>query len=606
MLQYGLRCITTIFLLVYSLLAPAAPFQFSNFYFFGDSLTATMFRKTDGAVWAELLSQRYGVHFNPDYGKNNWAFIGSSTIGVIVQVEAQILFSNGRLDNRALYSVWAGPNDFLGCKDATDPKQCFLDQIPLSITNLNTAANMLVGAGARYIVIPNMVDFSKTPGYANEPNKDSLSEGISLFNYRLSQQLNSSGHNIIQVDMRSMLDAVIANPTRYGFTNVKDSCTYTEGMSAVIRTRGSCEGFLFWDSLHPAAAGHEMMMYTVASYLEGPVYAATLGEAPFGTLNAWHTALGSQLSELKTGKINLRVGHFRPFANINSAKNREDGRSFDTGSDPDPITEPLGFKSNATNFMVGADYRLNERVLLGMAIGRSSNEVKFARNAGGVNVTTSFVSAFGGYQFSRGYIQAMLTGGVLNFNDFTRRIRLRKTLEVWDTATGSVQGLQIGAKMETGFRIYEKNGFQTGPIANVGAQMVRVNAFAEQGATQGLNLQYAMQTTKSLTTGLGWQLSHSMRMGSVAVRPYLQATYNREWLRADREMGASAASLNARPYYVPVPNVTGFNGRNWGLVDVGISTQLRDGLTLSFAYQTAVGLKRGAAQMMMANLEMPI
>jgi outer membrane lipase/esterase len=599
MLKFISRSFVTAFLLVFTSIATAASPQFSNFYFFGDSLTDTgnlgRFVNSGGFMWGELLTQRYGGNSLPSsLGGNNWAVAGATTTDTNTQIANYLARVNGRADSRALYSVWAGPNDFLAC--AGDPTCAAL--VPfIGSANIVAGIKALSGAGAKYIVATNMADLSRIPLNAGltADQRAGLQTAINGFNFLLAQQINASGVNVIQVDINSVLSAVITNPTQFG---LNDSTTTCGG------TAQQCVNALFLpDGLHPSAAGQELVYYTIASYLDGATYASILAEAPFEVMNTHFTVLGNELADLRIGNRWLKVGHVRPFANVGYATDREFGGPIDltTGN-----SDTSGFKGRNTNFTVGADYRFNDRILVGVAMGRSNNELTFGRNGGQVSIAETFFSAFGGYQFDRGYVQGIVSLGMLKYNNFARNVRLRQTVNVFNNTTGDANGTQFGGKLEGGYRLFERAGFQTGPIATVGFQSIQVNAFGEMGAAPGLNLQYASQKNTSLVTGLGWQFSHTARVGSVDIKPYGRFSYNREWLRKDREVGIGAVSIGGKAGFVPVPNVADLNGRSWGLVEVGISGQFNRGVTVGVSYQTTVARKYGQANAVILSVSIPI
>ncbi|HKW81826.1 MAG TPA: SGNH/GDSL hydrolase family protein, partial [Casimicrobiaceae bacterium] len=167
--------------------------QFSNFYFFGDSLSDAgsfipvlppgtgKFTTNPGPIWAEVLAQRYGSTATPaNQGGNDFAE-GGARVSMLpgvpatpptgtatpVTVQVQNFLGRGAVDPRALYSVWAGGNDLffqLGLAQAGLITPADVQ------TNLVTAATQVVqqvgvlhAAGARYIMVFNLPDVGQTP-----------------------------------------------------------------------------------------------------------------------------------------------------------------------------------------------------------------------------------------------------------------------------------------------------------------------------------------------------------------------------------------------------------------------------------------------------------
>ncbi len=57
----------------------------------------------------------------------------------------------------------------------------------------------------------------------------------------------------------ALLDTIVANPASYGFTNVTQPCLTGEVNYAGGTPCADPNQYLFWDELHPTAAGHEIL-----------------------------------------------------------------------------------------------------------------------------------------------------------------------------------------------------------------------------------------------------------------------------------------------------------------------------------------------------------
>src|SRR5262249_25679365 len=115
--------------------APAAA-QFSNLYFFGDSLNDAgsfkpvlppgtgLFTTNPGPIWVTPFGQRYGVNVTPaNQGGTDYAEGGARVTqlpgvpatpptGTATPVAQQVQnFLKGPVDPNALYTVWVGGND---------------------------------------------------------------------------------------------------------------------------------------------------------------------------------------------------------------------------------------------------------------------------------------------------------------------------------------------------------------------------------------------------------------------------------------------------------------------------------------------------------------
>jgi Ca2+-binding RTX toxin-like protein len=236
-----------------------------------------MGRASNYPVWIEYLAERLSLTSTTE---NNYAVMGAGTgtdnfndglfgqeyPGLWDQIEQfaeDINYPDETADPNALYTVWAGPNDMFLIED---PAQAPL-VIQQAVENLGTAIVSLYGMGARHILVPNMVDLGATPMglYSENPSAyTALSIG---FNAGLSQTLgfleNTFGIQVIQVDMFSEFEEVIADASSYGFTNTTDPCMVD------LTVVGDPEQYVFWDAVHPTTRAHAVLADIVFDTLIG-------------------------------------------------------------------------------------------------------------------------------------------------------------------------------------------------------------------------------------------------------------------------------------------------------------------------------------------------
>ncbi|MBW4565305.1 MAG: SGNH/GDSL hydrolase family protein [Mojavia pulchra JT2-VF2] len=228
-------------------------------------------RFSNGSVWVDYLASDLGLTFNP---KNNFAFGGATTgfenLGVpsLPGLQQQInsfVVGNQTADPNALYIIWAGTNDYLSY---------FFDSIPnptKTIENLSAAVTSLAADGAKDIMVVNLPDLGKMP-VANFDSQSSnffntlSSTHNSSLNTTLkflSQQL-SPDINIIELNVNSLFDKIIADPEEFGFTNAINSCLGRD-LSVVpidvptLPVLCNPDKFLFWDEIHPTTATHKLI-----------------------------------------------------------------------------------------------------------------------------------------------------------------------------------------------------------------------------------------------------------------------------------------------------------------------------------------------------------
>ncbi len=287
--------------------------NYDEIYVFGDSFsdTGNVFnftsgvippnpyfngRFSNGPVWVEYLASELKLTFNPN---TNFAFGGATTgfdnigLPILPGLQQQInsfTTANRSANPNALYVVWAGVNDYL---------DSFLGNIPNptnSVANLSAAVTSLAAVGAEDIMVVNLPDLGKFPVTGGDSRtSNALSTLTSAHNSNLvasldflSQQV-SPDINIIPVDVNYLFNQAIANPNKFGFTNVTDSCI---GDSPIVPIDISpqpvvCipDKFLFWDEVHPTTATHQLigeLAFSALSKASVPESSVVLGVLTFG------------------------------------------------------------------------------------------------------------------------------------------------------------------------------------------------------------------------------------------------------------------------------------------------------------------------------------
>ncbi|MEH2353622.1 SGNH/GDSL hydrolase family protein [Nostoc sp.] len=292
------QILTTGFLLL-SLIFPLKVLakDYDNIYVFGDSFsdTGNVFNATNGIIppsptysngrfsngpiWVNYLASDLGLTLNL---KNNFAFGGATTgtenIGLPslpgLQQQINSFVSAQTADPNALYIIWAGTNDYLSYFFGGDPNPTN------TVGNLSAALTSLVANGARDIMVVNLPDLGKLPFANFDSQRSNLFKTFSSTHNSslnttlksLRQQLNPD-INIIELNVNSLFDRVIAAPKEFGFTNATNSCI-SKDLSVVAidvptqQVLCNPEEFLFWDDVHPTTTTHRLIGELAFSALE--------------------------------------------------------------------------------------------------------------------------------------------------------------------------------------------------------------------------------------------------------------------------------------------------------------------------------------------------
>jgi phospholipase/lecithinase/hemolysin len=171
-------------------------------------------------------------------------------------------------DPNALYTIWIGSNDLLDILTGALPSQYAAD-IAAAVTNTDIAIGTLAAEGAKNFLLVTVPDLGKTPeaiaaGAAAQAGASALAAGFNGGLVSSADALASADNlSLSIVDTYSLLDDIVASPASNGFTNVTSPCltgavNYVGG-TACAATEAEQNKYLFWDNLHPTAAGHAIV-----------------------------------------------------------------------------------------------------------------------------------------------------------------------------------------------------------------------------------------------------------------------------------------------------------------------------------------------------------
>ena len=177
----------------------------------------------------------------------------------------------------ALFWMWGGPNDvFLALARA---QALGLNPVDTALFvggyAANAAANVdsrirdLADLGATRFLVLNMPNLGATP-FADGAGLESELEALSLgFNALLDgfvDSLRANGLDIIEFDSFAALETLIASGA---FSNTTEPC-FDGTASSIPTILGGCQGYLFFDGVHPTTAVHQILAQQLLSAIPEP------------------------------------------------------------------------------------------------------------------------------------------------------------------------------------------------------------------------------------------------------------------------------------------------------------------------------------------------
>ena len=139
-----------------------------------------------------------------------------------------------------------------------------------SLTNHLKIITNLYDMGVRTLIMPNAVDIMKIPQFDNSPLDDKafIRQRIVDFNAAFATLLSNTvaslpGLKILEPDVFTLLDNVLAQPASYGLTNALQNGQSVSALDDNTLTDKSLNGpgtnYIFWDQVDPTAKFHAIL-----------------------------------------------------------------------------------------------------------------------------------------------------------------------------------------------------------------------------------------------------------------------------------------------------------------------------------------------------------
>lgn len=231
-----------------ALAGPIDP-PWSDLIVFGDSLSDAGNLggvATNGTTWAGQLGATPAL-----LGGTNFAFLGATAVsngGSPDFTEQRALFAGSglTLGTNPLVVAWFGGNDLLNALDAS--------AIGNAVSQIAAGVTALASTGLTRFVLPGLPDLGLIPRNIGDPVASATATFASnAFNAALQgfiSTANTSGLDVTYLDVNGIFAEILSDPASFGFTNVDGTCE---------RGLISCDGYVFWDDIHPTARTHAVL-----------------------------------------------------------------------------------------------------------------------------------------------------------------------------------------------------------------------------------------------------------------------------------------------------------------------------------------------------------
>jgi outer membrane lipase/esterase len=621
--------------------AASAQSQYSSLTVFGDSLSANgaigalssafvpaapyyQGRYSNGPVYAEYLNSLLKIpgSFNdyaiggaytgklnetlgavPVSGTNISATLSSlanANNGILpfaydTSVQGQInrwIAAGGTANSSAMFVMWGGANDFLNMAgvvaaqpslSTTQVQTIVGQQVTASVTNMVTNMTLLAKAGAKNFIVPVLPNLGVTPSLNFSASSAQLgtlaaaSYNIALANAMAGLQ-SSLGVKVFLVDTYSIVNDVVANPSKYGLTNVTTACV---GTTSVCSNPSSN---LFWDSVHPTAGVHMILAEAVTATVNAPLVIGAQGKMADIAVQSIFDGVSSRINALQQGASGFTLnapggasGHIDSSKPISAYVTGD----FGVGSRNDQVGE-TGFHYTNGGVQAGAEYRADQNLAFGVQANFNSTGATLKDGMGSDDLRSyglaGYIAMFGPHWYGS-------LAGFWAYQDWDKLDR--NTNVVGQVANGTSSGSSAGGKAEGGY-MFSNGGWTYGPVANIRYANVIINGYTEQGAV-GLNESFDNQTYHSLIGELGGEIATELNSDGTIWRPSLHAGWNHQFTPSARDVWSRLASLPQVGIDTSLPS----GAKDWARIGAGLSAQASKTVSVAAEVDGSVGRSDG-------------
>ncbi|WP_131781006.1 GDSL family lysophospholipase PlaA [Legionella gresilensis] len=244
-------------------------------------------RFTNGPVWIEQLTNSYFPNQVKshllDYAFGGAAISDNTDDDDILytlnrEIKTYLIGNDNKASGQSLFVIWIGGNNYLALpEDEVEANRIVVNGITQGIERL-------VKAGAQHILLLNLPDLGKGPA-ARQLNAE---EKLTRLSKRHNELLGGSLKELkikyphvqfLYFDTDRAVNKLLDSPAEYGFTNTLDTCydvlidevskkstLLMAAKAAKIDT--TCEGYLFFDPVHPTTVAHRLIADEVRAMLD--------------------------------------------------------------------------------------------------------------------------------------------------------------------------------------------------------------------------------------------------------------------------------------------------------------------------------------------------
>lgn len=527
-------------------------------------------RYSNGPVWVELLfpnlRQVGTVTGNTDYAYGGARTDNQANPPSLPNQLALFRSQGGTFSSSDVVTVLGGANNILqgipAAAASPATAQVTIGGIATAAaTDIGNLVRSIAGLGAGTVLVSNLPNIGATPSLNTSPAAALGTFASDTFNSALLTQLQGAAaanptRNIILMDLARAEAYVRANASRFGFTNVTQSCLNTTTGAAC----STPDSHFYWDTVHPTAAGHRLVAAIATDYLYYGRLAAPTATQAETTLEHRRRSTESAFDRLWTAA----PGDERSTrANLSVEYGRADSDARGDVPDANADTAALRF---------AADGVMSSGRRAGVQIAYSRSNV----DAGPLTYDVVGFSGdiYAGWRGERWFVDLVAGGGLDEYRDIQRQTSLAGVRH-----TGHTDGYNFGAAARVGM-LYRTGSGVLSPRIGLDAVTASVDGYKEEGplARQDLAERQVDAVAAQVSVRYDTRVTDTVDFyGEVGYRGYL--AYSGD------DVAAGLVENPAQRLRTSVDEPDG----NTGIVNAGLSGRINDSWSVGASYRGRFG-----------------
>ncbi len=449
-------------------------------------------RFTNDQVWAEYLSgsmQGWFTATSYTSGNLNLAWGGArsdsaaNTNGPIPGTPSQIGYfqaHGGTFGANDVASLWIGANDIfqglpIAASNPSTASTYMTGVASAAATNAVNQTAQLATLGAKTILVMNLPDLGNTPQFSADPTTASIATySNTVFNTALDTGLktvaaSATGSNIIEVDIKSAFNAIIANPAAFGFTNVTQTCI--SQAACVTGSNDVKAKYLFWDGVHPTSGGHRIVAALTAQYLYTPTLTSGVGMLADEAYNTRRSTANDMAGLLHTA--DGKGGYFIQV--VGGTAKRDTSVSMQSGiGAASTSSSQKAYDYSLAGVRAGAVQPMGEHTTIGFGVTAQTGDAQGFM----VKAKPTDISLDVGLDWRNGpaFVTASLGGGFGQFSQYERSTLVTAFNEV----SSPIDVSSYSASLQAGLD-HNMGNWTFTPVARLSYAGGKMSAFSERG-----------------------------------------------------------------------------------------------------------------------------